>query len=66
MFTKEEVRAGLTENVNNYKNNINSDDFVIDSADELFDMDNFKSMCEKFGLIFNEEAYKKTIKFLRN
>jgi len=66
MFTKEEVVTGLTENVNNYRNNINSDDFVIDSADELFDMDNFKSMCEKFGLIFNEQAYKRTIKFLRS
>ena len=65
IYTKEEVRTFLTNTLINYQTNINSDDFVIYTIDDLFDMDNFKLLCEKFDLIFNEDHYKKVVEFLK-
>ena len=65
IYTKEEVRTFLTNTLINYQTNINSNDFVINTIDDLFDMDNFKLLCEKFDLIFNEDHYKKVVEFLK-
>jgi hypothetical protein len=65
LYTKEEAESMLANTFSNYETNITSDDFVIDSVDDLFDVENFKSLCEKFNLIFNEDRYSKVIEFLR-
>ena len=65
LYTKEEVDLMLTNTLINYEININSDDFVIDTIDDLFDMDNFKLLCEQFDLIFNEDCYNKVRQFLK-
>lgn len=65
LYTKEEAELMLTNTLINYKANINSNDFVIDTIDDLFDMDNFKSLCKQFSLIFNEDSYNKVQRFLK-
>ena len=64
LYTKEEARSMLTDTLTNYKQNINSDDFVIDSIDDLFNIDIFKLLCTRFDLIFVEDSYNKVKKFL--
>jgi len=59
MYTKEEVESILTNTLANYEMNINPNDFVINSVDDLLDMDTFKLLCEKFNLTFNEYRYNK-------
>tara|TARA_R110002074_G_scaffold155808_2_gene311792 strand:+ start:3324 stop:3965 length:642 start_codon:yes stop_codon:yes gene_type:complete len=64
LYTEEEVKSMLTNTLINYEINIKWDDFVIDTIDELFDMDNFKLLCNQFDLQFNETRYNKVKDFL--
>ena len=65
LYTKEDVRLMLTDTLVDYETNYTSDDFVINTIEDLFDVDNFKSLCVKFGLTFNEYRYNKVREFLR-
>ena len=55
----------LINTLENYETNVNSNDFVIDTIDDLLDIDNFKLLCEQFSLGFNEDNYNKVIEFLK-
>jgi hypothetical protein len=65
LYTNEEAESMLTNTLTNYETNITTEDFGIDSIADLFDVNNFKSLCEKFNLIFNEDRYNKVIEFLK-
>ena len=54
----------LYSNLFNYKEHMTEDDFVIESVDDLLDMDTFKKLCSKFGLQFNEQNYVKVRNFI--
>ena len=64
LYTEEQVIEMLDSIYNNYKANITEDDFVIESAVELFDQDIFKIMCNKLELEFNEDRYIKVKNFI--
>ena len=65
LYTEEEVETLLSSTLENYREHMNSDDFVIGSIDDLLDEDYFNILCERFDLIFNENEYNKVVEFLR-
>jgi len=65
LYTIDEAENMLANTLKNYETNVNSNDFVIDTIDDLLDIDNFKLLCEKFSLEFNEDRYNKVRIFLR-
>jgi len=64
LYTELEVVNMLYSNLFNYKEHMTEDDFVIESVDDLLDMDTFKKLCSKFGLQFNEQNYVKVRNFI--
>jgi hypothetical protein len=64
LYTEEEVETLLNDTLENYTEHMNSDDFVIGSIDDLFNIDTFVLMCDKFNLIFNEDEYNKVKEFM--
>tara|TARA_B110001454_G_C12588288_1_gene379070 strand:+ start:173 stop:814 length:642 start_codon:yes stop_codon:yes gene_type:complete len=64
LCTREQVELILTSTLKNYREHMNSDDFVISSVDDLLDADYFNILCERFNLIFNEDEYNKVKEFL--
>ena len=59
LYTKEECKTLLDDTEANYRINLSLDDFVIDTIEDLYDIDNFVLMCDKFDLEFDEVAYNK-------
>jgi len=64
LYTETQVADMLNNTLRNYTENITEDDFVIDSVDDLLDMDIFKKLCSKFDLQFNEYSYVKVRDFI--
>tara|TARA_B100000809_G_C15047202_1_gene497673 strand:- start:445 stop:1104 length:660 start_codon:yes stop_codon:yes gene_type:complete len=64
LYTEKEVEILLSDTLENYTEHMNSDDFVISSIDDLFNIDTFVLMCDKFNLIFNEDEYNKVKEFM--
>ena len=64
LYTEEQVKQLLDNTLLNYETNTTPDDFVIESIDDLLDIDIFKEMCGKFDLQFNETNYNKVRDFL--
>lgn len=64
LYTADQVVELLDINYTNYKENITVDDFVIESVEDLFDMNIFKAMCNKLNLTFNEDAYVRVKEFI--
>ena len=64
LYTEKEVETMLNSTLNNYTEHMNTDDFVISSINDLFNIDTFVLMCDKFNLIFNEDEYNKVKEFL--
>jgi hypothetical protein len=65
LYSPEDIEPMLINTLENYETNVNSNDFVIDTIDDLLDIDNFKLLCEQFSLGFNEDNYNKVIEFLK-
>ena len=64
LYTEQEAKSMLTDTLENYKEHITTNDFVINSIDELFDVEVFKLLCKRFNLTFNKDSYNKVRKFL--
>ena len=64
LYTKEQVKELLDNTLLNYETNTTPDDFVIESIEDMLDMDIFKEMCSRFNLQFNETKYNKVRDFL--
>ena len=64
LYTEEQIVSMLSSTLENYREHMNSDDFVIGSIDDLLDEDYFNILCERFNLIFNEDEYNKVKEFL--
>ena len=64
LYTEKQMIEMLDNTLLNYETNTTPDDFVIESIDELLDIDIFKEMCSKFDLQFNETNYNKVRDFL--
>ena len=64
LYTEQEAKSMLTDTLENYKEHITINDFVINSIDELFDVEVFKLLCKRFNLTFNKDSYNKVRKFL--
>lgn len=59
------LKADLTAQIENYKNNIDENDVVVEEVKQLFDQDYFKDVCSKLNLEFNQEEWKLTVDFAR-
>jgi len=64
LYTEKQMIEMLDNTLLNYETNTTPDDFVIESIDDLLDIDIFKEMCSKFDLQFNETNYNKVRDFL--
>ena len=64
LYTKEQVKQLLNNTLLNYETNTTPDDFVIESIEDMLDIDIFKEMCNRFNLQFNETKYNKVRDFL--
>lgn len=60
---EENMHVELERIVTSY-NNADEHDIVINSAKEILNEDFFKTICTKFNLTFNQEAYKKVYNFV--
>jgi hypothetical protein len=65
LYTTDEVETMLINTFDNYETNVKSNDVVIDTIADLLDIDNFKLLCERLSLEFNEDGYNKVRTFLR-
>ena len=64
LYTKQQVKELLDNTLLNYVSNTTQDDFVIESIEDMLDMEIFKEMCVRFNLQFNETKYNKVRNFL--
>ena len=64
LYTREECIQDLNDTQQSYITHTDSNDFTINSVDDLLDEDIFKLFCNKFNLLFNKKHYDKVKQFL--
>jgi len=59
------VRQYVISLLDNYKSNLDENDFVIDDIQQLLDQSFFENLCDHFDLEFNEQNYSKVKEFVK-
>jgi hypothetical protein len=59
------IKTYINSLLDNYKSNIQEQDYVIDDIEQLLDYDKFQDLCRHFDLTANEQNYNKVHDFVK-